>query len=307
MTDTTLDLFGVTGAVVMAGRRDESRAAAQMADSVKPVESSALAFNPPLPVTAPSEPPRYAPAVVLAAIAPAALPSAPVDLPVFKAPAAAKPDATKPKVHGAIDDPDGAEAALQAASHLVKPGETLGKLLRQAYGSADQETLAWVKANNPQISDINHVEAGQTLHFPQRPSGLRVSVPPGVDGGLRTARFRLAGLGQMRAQQRPRVLIALRLALDDDVAFLLGGHVKHMIGGLNATRRLQLAQEIAGRDGHDMFGQGLHEPPPAYVTVLEQQHGLQLVGFGNRRVQHFKGRLFPASARARLSLTERSA
>ena len=136
MTDTTLDLFGVTGAVVMAGRRDESRAAAQMADSVKPVESSALAFNPPLPVTAPSEPPRYAPAVVLAAIAPAALPSAPVDLPVFKAPAAAKPDATKPKVHGAIDDPDGAEAALQAASHLVKPGETLGKLLRQAYGSA---------------------------------------------------------------------------------------------------------------------------------------------------------------------------
>jgi type II secretory pathway predicted ATPase ExeA len=48
----------------------------------------------------------------------------------------------------------------------IKPGDTLLRLSRQIYGSADEKILASIQRENPEIKDINNIEVGQKIIFP---------------------------------------------------------------------------------------------------------------------------------------------
>lgn len=48
----------------------------------------------------------------------------------------------------------------------VKPGDTLLKLSRQIYGSADEKILTSIQRENPEITNINNIEIGQKIIFP---------------------------------------------------------------------------------------------------------------------------------------------
>ena len=64
----------------------------------------------------------------------------------------------------------GAAAAGVAAIALfviVQSGDTFSKLVEKVYGLALPEYVEWVQRHNPDIKDINRIEIGQKILFPE--------------------------------------------------------------------------------------------------------------------------------------------
>ena len=55
-------------------------------------------------------------------------------------------------------------------ARVVKKGDNLTKLTQEAYGSVDADLLAWVRKNNPQITDIDRLLIGTRVVFPDLPN-----------------------------------------------------------------------------------------------------------------------------------------
>lgn len=53
----------------------------------------------------------------------------------------------------------------------VRPGDTLGTLIRQEYGDFNPMLLHKVLENNPQIRDADRILAGDNIYFPRRAAG----------------------------------------------------------------------------------------------------------------------------------------
>jgi nucleoid-associated protein YgaU len=70
------------------------------------------------------------------------------------------------------------EEAPQFRAVPVAEGDTLVALTREIYGNVTPEVLDLIKTANPQILDVNHILAGDTLRFP-------VAKPP-ADGSTIT-------------------------------------------------------------------------------------------------------------------------
>ena len=50
---------------------------------------------------------------------------------------------------------------------VVKPGDTLVKIIKQNYGNYRKEILLKVLSKNPEIRDINRINVGQVIKLPQ--------------------------------------------------------------------------------------------------------------------------------------------
>jgi nucleoid-associated protein YgaU len=50
---------------------------------------------------------------------------------------------------------------------VVKPGDTLMKIIKQNYGNYRKEILLKVLSKNPEIRDINRINVGQVIKLPQ--------------------------------------------------------------------------------------------------------------------------------------------
>lgn len=55
---------------------------------------------------------------------------------------------------------------------VVKKGDTLAWLIQQRYGSIDRELLTLVAKNNPQIANVNKIQEGEKIYFPERDNKL---------------------------------------------------------------------------------------------------------------------------------------
>jgi general secretion pathway protein A len=101
-------------------------------------------------------------------------------LPARRAPAASGTTyAPTVATAGPVQDLLGSGDDVQAFIHIVEPGESLGRLSVRHRQRFDQSWVANVQALNPDISDPNHIEIGQTIRLPpDPPSG------PGPDEGL---------------------------------------------------------------------------------------------------------------------------
>ena len=55
----------------------------------------------------------------------------------------------------------------------VRPGETLGSIARQVYGSDSEETLEFIRQHNPQIRDRDLIVKGDDLRLPERLTGAK--------------------------------------------------------------------------------------------------------------------------------------
>jgi general secretion pathway protein A len=54
----------------------------------------------------------------------------------------------------------------------VKRGDLVGRVALEVYGSANSAVLDWIRKNNPQLRDINRVEAGTQLTLPPLPAPM---------------------------------------------------------------------------------------------------------------------------------------
>ncbi|OGR24802.1 MAG: hypothetical protein A2X79_06240 [Desulfuromonadaceae bacterium GWB2_53_15] len=54
------------------------------------------------------------------------------------------------------------------AHRVVKKGDTLAWLILQRYGSIDKDLLNMVVKNNPQIANVNKIQEGEKIYFPER-------------------------------------------------------------------------------------------------------------------------------------------
>jgi general secretion pathway protein A len=102
-----------------------------------------------------------------------------------------QPAAEPPSSVSAADAPDGGRADAEAVTApavvapplgesrvrivRVAPGATLGSLIRDVYGASDPALLRRVQLANPQVTNIDHILAGDVLRFPEvatmRPEG----------------------------------------------------------------------------------------------------------------------------------------
>ena len=55
----------------------------------------------------------------------------------------------------------------------VKRGDLIGRVALEVYGSANSAVLDWIRKNNPQLRDLNRVEAGTQLTLPPLPASIR--------------------------------------------------------------------------------------------------------------------------------------
>jgi len=75
-----------------------------------------------------------------------------------------------------VPDTHPQEEAPQFRAVPVAEGDTLVALAREIYGNATPEVLDRIKTANPQILDVNHILAGDTLRLPvanRRRTGAR--------------------------------------------------------------------------------------------------------------------------------------
>jgi general secretion pathway protein A len=59
---------------------------------------------------------------------------------------------------------------VPAVVRTVKKGEHISKLAIEVYGVASAEVLEWIRKHNPQLHNINRVEVGAQVVFPQLPT-----------------------------------------------------------------------------------------------------------------------------------------
>jgi nucleoid-associated protein YgaU len=75
-----------------------------------------------------------------------------------------------------VSDKHSEAGAPQFRAVPVTEGDTLVALAREIYGNATPEVLDQIKTANPQILDVNHILAGDTLYFPvvnREPTGAQ--------------------------------------------------------------------------------------------------------------------------------------
>lgn len=60
------------------------------------------------------------------------------------------------------------EGRTSLPHRVVKKGDTLAWLIQQRYGSIDKELLTLVAKNNPQIANVNKIQEGEKIYFPER-------------------------------------------------------------------------------------------------------------------------------------------
>lgn len=63
--------------------------------------------------------------------------------------------------------------AVLTAVRTVKKGDHIAKVALEVYGFSNNAVLEWIKQNNPQLRDMNHVEVGMQLTLPPLPSSVR--------------------------------------------------------------------------------------------------------------------------------------
>ena len=56
---------------------------------------------------------------------------------------------------------------------IMSKGDYISKIALELYGYANEEILALIKKHNPQIKDINRVEVGEKVLFPDSQAALR--------------------------------------------------------------------------------------------------------------------------------------
>jgi general secretion pathway protein A len=64
----------------------------------------------------------------------------------------------------------------QTASVVVRTiqkGDHISKVAREVYGVSNPAVFAWIKQNNPQLQNVNHIDVGMQLTFPPLPFGVR--------------------------------------------------------------------------------------------------------------------------------------
>jgi general secretion pathway protein A len=52
-------------------------------------------------------------------------------------------------------------------TRVVKPGDSLSKLIASVYGASSNDLVEWVKAHNPRIQDTNVIVVGERIVFPE--------------------------------------------------------------------------------------------------------------------------------------------
>jgi general secretion pathway protein A len=71
--------------------------------------------------------------------------------------------------------PETAEPAptVSVTMRTVKRGDLVGRVALDVYGAANSTVLEWIRKNNPQLRDLNRVEAGTQLTLPPLPANIR--------------------------------------------------------------------------------------------------------------------------------------
>ena len=174
---------GPAGATTPSGEAGGSRAQV-LPDASKP---EALQVSPPAPV--PAVPDSNPGSIWQALVAPektspepapaccAGLP--PVDVRTLETAPVADVDPSAGQASGSaanVPDTHPQEEAPQFRAVPVAEGDTLVALAREIYGNATPEVLDRIKTANPQILDVNHILAGDTLRLPvanRRRTGAR--------------------------------------------------------------------------------------------------------------------------------------
>jgi general secretion pathway protein A len=55
----------------------------------------------------------------------------------------------------------------------IQKGDHISKVAREVYGISSPAVFAWIKHNNPQLQNVNHIDVGMQLTFPPLPFGVR--------------------------------------------------------------------------------------------------------------------------------------
>ena len=51
----------------------------------------------------------------------------------------------------------------------MQPGDTLRQIILRTMGEYNGDTIEQIRKLNPDIADLDHLEAGQTIRFPRFP------------------------------------------------------------------------------------------------------------------------------------------
>lgn len=234
---TAMVVLGVPLAVLGARQMPGMLAGVTPPAAVGPVRSPAPAANlapasrpaPGAPVTAPA--PRSAP--VAAVPAPGALPAPAVEVSRTSAPA---PDLSSERRRAldtgraAVDEPRPAVLAPRMRGAVVRPGDTLGALVQDAYGRADFTLIDHVRMANPWITDVNLIEIGRRIVFPTFEPAQMVHRQGAAAYVVHVATISLAGtrtLDRLRstaaAQRRKVYVVPVRFTTDFEVYRVLIG------------------------------------------------------------------------------------
>lgn len=89
------------------------------------------------------------------------------------APAPAVPSATA--AQPAAPPSAGPHPAKPVKERVVQRGDTLSGLAIQIYGRSDRPVLDWLRRHNPGLTDIDMLQVGQTVAFPDYPGGQTAS------------------------------------------------------------------------------------------------------------------------------------
>ena len=80
-----------------------------------------------------------------------------------------------PQAHGqeAQEQPNAIQKVALPLVRIMSKGDYISKIALEVYGYANEEILALIKKHNPQIKDINRVEVGEKVLFPDSRAALR--------------------------------------------------------------------------------------------------------------------------------------
>lgn len=160
---TAAALIAMTVAVMRVAAR--SSVAVRSGDTVVAVAPEAAVAPPVAEAPADAETADAAP--------PRAVVVASVDSVPEPAPEPASPpiDAEAAMADGGVPTAVSDLPTTEASPRLVRvaPGATLASLTREVYGTADAELIRQVQAANPQVTNVDHILAGDILRFPELP------------------------------------------------------------------------------------------------------------------------------------------
>jgi len=113
-------------------------------------------------VMSPMAPPQETPTAVRDGLLPVA----------SRTPALPEPP-RQPAVSPPVPETSEAVPTVPVTVRTVKRGDLIGRVALEVYGSANSAVLDWIRKNNPQLRDVNRVEAGMQLTLPPLPASIR--------------------------------------------------------------------------------------------------------------------------------------